>query len=156
MAELLKAPGYATGGFGKWGSAIPAPPACPKSRASMSSTAITTRHTRTTISRVSGAKQPGRAHARRQRRPGKPGKGDAYTPDLISAETFKFIEANKDRPFFCYVAWTLPHGNFEIPDASAFADRPWPQPVKNHAAMIARLDTDIGRVNEETQGPRPG
>src|SRR4029078_7473129 len=53
---------------------------------------------------------------------------------------------NKDRPFFCYAAWTLPHGQYVSPDASAFADRPWPQPVKNHAAMIARLDAAAGRV----------
>src|SRR6185369_2254823 len=78
--------------------------------------------------------------------PGKPGKGDAYSPDMIVDETLKFIESNKDRPFFCYCAWTLPHGMFVSPDASAFANRPWPQPVKNQAAMIARLDADVGRV----------
>jgi arylsulfatase A-like enzyme len=78
--------------------------------------------------------------------PGKQGKGDAYSQDLIAEETLKFIEANKEGRFFCYAAWTLPHGQFEIPDASAFKGRPWNQRVKNHAAMIARLDADVGRL----------
>ena len=78
--------------------------------------------------------------------PGKPGKGNAYSPDMIVDQTLKFIEDNKTHPFFCYAAWTLPHGQFVSPDASAFADRPWTQPVKNQAAMIARLDADVGRV----------
>jgi arylsulfatase A-like enzyme len=67
---------------------------------------------------------------------------------LIEAETLKFIEAGAKggKPFFCYAAWTLPHGKFEIPSHAQFADRPWPEPVKIHAAMIARLDTGVGRI----------
>jgi hypothetical protein len=53
--------------------------------------------------------------------PGKVGKGGAYSPDMIVGETLKFIELNKDHPFFCYAAWTLPHGQFVSPDASEFA-----------------------------------
>jgi arylsulfatase A-like enzyme len=76
------------------------------------------------------------------------GKGTQYSHDLIEAETLKFIEANakSGKPFFCYAAWTLPHGKFEIPSYEQFANKPWPEPVKIHAAMIARLDTSVGRV----------
>jgi arylsulfatase A-like enzyme len=83
--------------------------------------------------------------------PGKKGKGNAYSQDLIAEETLKFIEANRGRRFFCYAAWTLPHGQFEIPDASAFDDRPWNHRVKKHAAMIARLDTDVGRLTAKLE-----
>jgi arylsulfatase A-like enzyme len=147
VAELLKAQGYATGGFGKWGLGNPGTTGVPEKQGFdvffgyYDQTHAHNYFPAFLVRNSQDVPMPGGNGV-----PGKPGKGDAYTPDLISAETFQFIEANKDRPFFCYVAWTLPHGNFEIPDASAFADRPWKQPVKNHAAMIARLDTDIGRL----------
>ncbi len=51
--------------------------------------------------------------------PGKPGKGNAYSHELIVNETFDFMEKNRDRSFFVYAAWTLPHGNFEIPSVAA-------------------------------------
>ena len=51
---------------------------------------------------------------------------------------------------------TLPHANneartatgngTEVPDLGEFADRDWPEPDKGHAAMIARLDADVGRL----------
>ena len=147
VAELLRARGYATGGFGKWGLGNPGTSGVPEKQGFdvfygyYDQTHAHNYFPAFLVRNSQDVPMPGGNGVH-----GKPGKGDAYTPDLISAETFKFIEANRDRPFFCYVAWTLPHGNFEIPDASAFADQPWRQPVKNHAAMIARLDTDIGRL----------
>ena len=81
-----------------------------------------------------------------------PGNADGqrkqYSHDLIEAETLKFIESNgkNGKPFFCYAAWTLPHAKHEIPSHAAFADKPWPEDVKIHAAMIARLDASVGKV----------
>jgi arylsulfatase A-like enzyme len=79
-----------------------------------------------------------------------------YAPDLFLREALAFVEANKDRPFFLYFANTLPHANnergrfegdgMEIPDYGPFADKPWPNPQKGHAAMIARLDQQVGRL----------
>jgi arylsulfatase A-like enzyme len=69
-----------------------------------------------------------------------------YSHDVIVTETLDFIRANRERPFFCYAPWTLPHGKHVVPDASAFKDKPWPQQVRNCAAMIALLDRDTGRV----------
>ena len=37
---------------------------------------------------------------------------DDYSHTHIANETLKFIEHNKDRPFFCYAAWTPPHGDY--------------------------------------------
>ena len=34
----------------------------------------------------------------------------------------------------------------EVPDLGPYADRDWPEPQKAHAAMITRLDRDVGRV----------
>jgi arylsulfatase A-like enzyme len=78
-----------------------------------------------------------------------------YSHDMIAAEALQFIEKNKDRPFFLYMAVTLPHANneagrkgMEVPDYGIYADRDWPEPQKGHAAMISRLDRDLGRVME--------
>ncbi|MHC4681733.1 MAG: arylsulfatase [Planctomycetota bacterium] len=78
-----------------------------------------------------------------------------YSHDLIAADALQFIRKNKDRPFFLYLAATLPHANneagkkgMEVPDYGIYRRRSWPEPQKGHAAMISRLDRDVGRVME--------
>jgi arylsulfatase A-like enzyme len=39
----------------------------------------------------------------------------------------------------------------EVPDLGIYADKPWPDPVKGHAAMISRMDADIGRLMSELE-----
>lgn len=80
--------------------------------------------------------------------PGNTGKGigKTYAQNLIAGETLKFLRANKDRPFFLYYAITLPHGAFEIDDQGAYKDKPWTETQKNYAAMVTRLDSDVGRL----------
>jgi uncharacterized sulfatase len=34
----------------------------------------------------------------------------------------------------------------EVPDVGPYADKDWPDPQKGHAAMITRLDRDVGRL----------
>lgn len=43
-----------------------------------------------------------------------------YAPDLIQDETLKFIEKNKDTPFFAYVPLVLPHAELMAPRDSIF------------------------------------
>lgn len=79
-----------------------------------------------------------------------------YSPDLFAREALAFLDQNKDWPFFLYLASTLPHANNELgqatgngmetPSDAPYSDRAWPRPQRNHAAMITRLDTDVGRV----------
>jgi arylsulfatase A-like enzyme len=76
-----------------------------------------------------------------------------YSHDLIAAEALKFIEDHRRRPFFLYLAFTLPHANnearekgMEVPELGSYADKDWPEAQKAHAAMITRLDRDVGRV----------
>lgn len=79
-----------------------------------------------------------------------------YSHDLIMDEAMQFIEREQAHPFLLYLAVTLPHANnerggakgdgMEIPDYGAYADKDWPTPQKGHAAMISRLDSDVGRV----------
>jgi len=76
-----------------------------------------------------------------------------YSHDLFTEEALAFVERNKDNPFFLYLAYTIPHANneagrkgMEVPDYGIYVDKDWPEPQKGHAAMITRMDGDIGRL----------
>ncbi len=76
-----------------------------------------------------------------------------YSPDLITAEALKWVEAHKDQPFFLYYAPTIPHANnegrqqgMEVPELGEYAGTDWPPNQKAHAAMISRLDADVGKL----------
>ena len=78
-----------------------------------------------------------------------------YTHDVFAAEALKFVRENKRHPFFLYYAVTIPHANneakqkgMEVPDLGDYTDLDWPEPQKGHAAMITRLDRDVGRLLE--------
>jgi len=76
-----------------------------------------------------------------------------YSHDLFAKEALDFIDRAKDGPFFLYLALTIPHANdearkkgMEVPDYGPYADENWPEPEKGLAAMITRMDGDIGRL----------
>ena len=81
-----------------------------------------------------------------------------YSADLFADEALKWVEEKKDRPFFLYLALTTPHANNEagrilkngqeVPDLGQYAEKDWTEPNKGQAAMISRMDRDIGRVFE--------
>jgi arylsulfatase A-like enzyme len=88
-----------------------------------------------------------------------------YSHDLFTMAATNFIRIHKPdavnhyRPFFLYLAYTIPHANneetrrsgngMEVPSDAPYSNEPWPQPEKNKAAMITRLDTDVGRIMDE-------
>lgn len=69
-----------------------------------------------------------------------------YAQDLIAADVLRWVREQRDRPFFLFFAATLPHGKFEIDDQGIYRDRPWSETEKNYAAMVTRLDSDLGRL----------
>ena len=76
-----------------------------------------------------------------------------YSHDLFERAATNFITLKKDHPFFLYLPFTLPHANnelkdqgMEIPSDAPYSNEPWPQPEKNKAAMITRLDDTVGRI----------
>jgi len=76
-----------------------------------------------------------------------------YSHDLIAEESLKFIEQNSRSPFFLYLAFTIPHANneagkkgMEVPDQGEFASKDWPEQERAKAAMITRMDRDVGRL----------
>ncbi len=76
-----------------------------------------------------------------------------YAHDFLAKDSLKFVRDHNDRPFFLYLAFTIPHANdeagdkgMEVPDLGEYANLDWPEPQKGHAAMISRMDRDIGRL----------
>ncbi|MDX1947313.1 MAG: arylsulfatase [Pirellulaceae bacterium] len=76
-----------------------------------------------------------------------------YSQDLIVAEALQWLDTHHQQPFFLYLALTAPHANneggqhgMEVPDLGEYARTDWPPQQQAHAAMITRMDADIGRV----------
>jgi len=72
--------------------------------------------------------------------------GKTYSQNLIADDTLKWIRAHAGGPFFLFAAWTLPHGKYEIDDLGEYASKDWAPELKTYAAMVSRLDRDVGRV----------
>jgi len=72
--------------------------------------------------------------------------GSQYTHDLFTRRAIEFIHENKDRPFFLYLAYTIPHAKLQVPDLSPYAEKDWEDSQKKYAAMITRMDRDIGKI----------
>ena len=72
--------------------------------------------------------------------------GKQYVHDLFTNKAFEFLKQNKDSSFFLYLPYTLPHIPFMIPDLGIYKDKNWDENFKRQAAMISKLDTDVGRI----------
>ncbi|MBN1123977.1 MAG: arylsulfatase [Sedimentisphaerales bacterium] len=71
-----------------------------------------------------------------------------YAQNLIEEDVLNWVRQQKNRPFFLFYAVTLPHGKYEIDDQGIYKDKPWSEQEKNYAAMVTRLDSDMGRLFE--------
>ena len=69
--------------------------------------------------------------------------------DLIANESLRFIRENRERPFFLFCAWTVPHGPYglyNVPNVDKYKDTGWKDGEKVYATLVDRLDSDVGRV----------
>ena len=74
------------------------------------------------------------------------GKKAVYAQELIQQDVLKWVDANAEDPFFLFYAITLPHGKYEIDDQGTYTDKPWSEQEKNYAAMVTRIDSDMGAL----------
>lgn len=157
VAEALKRAGYATGCFGKWGLGDAGTDGVPN---------------RQGFGEFFGYLHQVHAHfyypyflwknGEKYLLPGNEGGGRGqYTHDEIVQQALNFIRDNKDRPFFLYLPFTIPHTELLVPEDS-FAEydsrfeepNPYrgghyanqPKPRTAFAAMVSRMDRDVGRV----------
>jgi arylsulfatase A-like enzyme len=87
------------------------------------------------------------------------GQKGQYSHDLFSMVRSNFVRVNKYHPFFLYLAYTIPHANnelgrksgngMEVPSDEPYSKEQWPQPEKNKAAMITRMDRDVGALMDQ-------
>lgn len=74
------------------------------------------------------------------------GERNQYVLDVFTDFALDFIRSNKDRPFFLYLPYTTPHALYEVPNVEPYADKPWTAFEKTYAAMITRMDKEVGRI----------
>lgn len=79
-----------------------------------------------------------------------------YAHDLFTERALGFLNRQTAGPFFLKVAYTIPHANnemgrdtkngMEVPSLAPYESKDWPAPEKGFAAMITRMDRDVGRI----------
>jgi arylsulfatase A-like enzyme len=154
VADVLKKAGYATGGFGKWGNGDRGTTGAPELHGfDLFYGYYNQTHAHSFFPNYlvrNGEKVPLEGNT------GDFYEGKHFSHHLIFNESVKFIREHKDEPFFCYCAWTPPHGQWGIPEDEPawleFKDKPWntgakrPQDAKIYAAMVKMIDRQIGDI----------
>jgi arylsulfatase A len=158
LATVLSRAGYVCGGFGKWGLGNVETPGAPA------------RHG---FDEWTGFIDQRRAHfhyqdwlwqgGRKTPLAGNDlaaGRRETYAADVIHAAALDFIRGNHSRPFFCFLASTIPHAELLVPEDSLaeydgqFPETPYrgdhyasnPKPRATYAGMVTRFDRDVGRL----------
>jgi arylsulfatase A len=86
--------------------------------------------------------------------------GETYSQDRFIEEGLKFVRQNKERPFFLYMPFAIPHLALQVPEESlaeykgkipeeeyehrGYIERPHPRAA--YAAMVTHLDKGVGQV----------
>jgi len=168
VAKVLKKAGYSTGCIGKWGIGHPSPPDGPRDNGfDFFFGYLSMWHAHNYYPDFlwkNGEKTPLRNMVQHPEKHYKKNQESLvglasekvdYSHDLFTNEALAFIE-RQNRPFFLFLPYTIPHANneskqfgehgMEVPDYGIYKDKAWPEPEKGKAAMISRLDRDIGRI----------
>jgi len=69
-----------------------------------------------------------------------------YSTDICTDDAIKFLKNNEDRSFFLYLAYNNPHSPLEVPELGPYVNEDWPNYIKTYAAMVHRLDQNIGKL----------
>jgi arylsulfatase A-like enzyme len=72
--------------------------------------------------------------------------GQTYAQNLVQHDTLQWVREQAARPFFLFYAVTLPHAKNEIDTLGQYAEMPWTREQKTYAAMVSRLDSDVGEL----------
>ncbi len=157
VADLFKQKGYTTGAMGKWGLGPPGSGGDPL------------RHGFDLFfgyncQRHAHSHYPiylWRNHERIELEDNNLKTGKHFSHDLFEAEALQFLRDNKDRPFFLYLPFTIPHVAIQVPEDSLAEYRgkwddppytggkgyqPHPTPRAGYAAMVTRMDRSVGRI----------
>lgn len=157
IAETLKAAGYATGCFGKWGlgavdsSGDPLNKGFDRFYGYNCQRHAHNLYPRFLINDREEEPLPGNSRDRT---------GETYAPQRIADEMLRFVREHKDEPFFAYYPTVIPHLALQAPeeDIAVYRGRweetpyagksyqPHETPRACYAAMISFLDKQMGRL----------
>lgn len=145
IADIFKRAGYATGAFGKWHNGTQ-PPYHPNYRGFDEYYGFTSGHWGHYFS-------PPLDHN------GRTVRGNGFVVDDFTDHAIRFIEQNRDRPFFCYIPYNTPHSPMMVADEfyGKFAEKrlemfhrdaeredlSW---TRAALAMCENIDWNVGRV----------
>jgi len=164
VAEVLKTVGYHTCLIGKWGLGEEGSPGVPQKQGFDEFAGYLNQvHAHDYYTDHIFRYDPKSGFQGRQELPENwNGKKGLYLPDLFTRAGTNFLTNNKPprgkvgTPFFLFLSYIIPHANdeegqrtgngMEVPSDAPYSDEPWPQVEKNKAAMITRLDTDVGVI----------
>lgn len=171
MARMFRDAGYATGAFGKWGLGYPGSVGAPENMGF-------DRFYGYNCQRESHRYYPTHLWDNDRKvllEANAAGACGAYAPDLIQQEALRFIRDHRDKPFFLYLPYTLPHAEILVPEddiirsfRGKFEEQPYEgidyapvtlpagycsqkEPYAAYAAMMTRLDRYVGEVVAELE-----
>lgn len=159
LAEMLKQKGYATGAAGKWGLGHFGTTGDPNNQG---------------FDLFYGFNCQRHAHNhypkflwRNNQKEILPGNdrtlhGETFSQDSFTEVALEFIRENRDRPFFLYMPFAIPHLSIQVPEDSPILAEyrrtipeedyvhkgylKHPTPRAGYAAMVTHLDRDIGKI----------
>ncbi|MCF1716634.1 arylsulfatase [Flavihumibacter sp. RY-1] len=164
LPEYLKEKGYVNGMMGKWGLGLPTTSGSPEQRG-WDYFSGHVHHVEGHYQHPDSAWQIQGNQLNKIRIP-----GGQYANEWFTNEALNFIRNEKDRPFFLYLSFTLPHAELVVPDQflrpylnangeSLFAPEtahapgqhygPQAFPKAAYAAMITQMDSYVGKVVDE-------
>ncbi len=166
IAEILQDEGYVTGAFGKWGLGFPGSEGDPINQGFDVFFGYN-------CQRIAHNYYPYHLWSSGKRLPLTANEGThegVYAPEFIQEKTLDFIEANHDKPFFCFVPHVIPHAELFAPERYMARFRGKLLPEKHYegtdegenyriggygtqpeshaafAAMVTMLDDHVGQI----------
>ena len=72
-----------------------------------------------------------------------------HNTDISTDDAIKFIQRNKENPFFLYLAYDAPHEPYNMEETAWYDDEEWDMNTKRYASLVTHMDQAIGRLVAE-------